>query len=331
MSYHVGLDDGIPQRAELQNINTVEPSQIQAEQGKSPLDEPACTIANMLSSLTQEGEAVCHKAEPTPKGTFLGDGLPPIPAKLTERICRWEYIDMSDLLPEFWPDQKAEEGTAKRANRSTAKKRVQDINVWLQCYAMYVGVMATKFPDMVPELMAYMISILRASQEYEGLAWATYDAAYRRQAAATGHKQWSKVNSSLYTICFTGKARKATRCDLCLSTTHKTSECSLAIDEDPDLGQRLKAVESAVIAFSANPHGITGTRGIRSSEVCRLFNEKRCKFRNCKYRHVCRICEGNHPAPECPFPAKRADQAPGSGPGPIRRDSQFHSRIPNPY
>ena len=50
----------------------------------------------------------------------------------------------------------------------------------------------------VPELMAYMISILQASQEYESLAWATYDAAYHRQA--TGYKQWSKVNSSLYTI-----------------------------------------------------------------------------------------------------------------------------------
>ena len=161
---------------------------------------------------------------------------------------------MSDLLPELWLDQKAEEGTAKQTNRSTAKKRVQDINVWLQCYAMYIGVMATKFPNMVLELMAYMISILRASQEYEGLAWATYDAAYHWQAAATGHKQWSKVNSSLYTICFMGKAIKATRCDLCLSTTHKTLECSQAIDEDPHLGQCLKAVELAVITFSANPH-----------------------------------------------------------------------------
>ena len=112
---------------------------------------------------------------------------------------------------------------------------------------------------MVPELMAYMISILRASQEYEGLAWATYDAAYHRQAAATGHKQWSKVNPSLYTVCFTGKARKATRCNLCLSAAYKTPECSLAMDEDPDVGQRLKAVKSAVIAFSGNHQGITAT------------------------------------------------------------------------
>ena len=44
----------------------------------------------------------------------------------------------------------------------------------------------------MPELMAYQISIVRASQEYEGAAWATYDAAYRRQAAATGHQMWVK-------------------------------------------------------------------------------------------------------------------------------------------
>ena len=137
-------------------------------------------IANMLSGLTQEGEAIRHKVESTPKAMFLGDGFLPIPEKLTERICRCEYIDMSDLLPEFWLDQKAEEGTAKRANRSTAKKRVQDINVLLQCYAVHIGVMATKFPNMVSELMVYMINILRESQEYQGLAWATYDAAYRK-------------------------------------------------------------------------------------------------------------------------------------------------------
>ena len=30
---------------------------------------------------------------------------------------------MSKLLPEFWPDQKAEEGTAKQVNQATDKRR----------------------------------------------------------------------------------------------------------------------------------------------------------------------------------------------------------------
>ena len=145
-----------------------------------------------------------------------------------------------------------------------SKRRVQDINVWLQCFALYVSVMANKSPQHIPELMAYMVSILRASQQYEGLAWTMYDAAYLRQATATGHKEWSKVNPSLYT------------------------GCHLTVNEDPDLIVRMRPVESAVVAFSSGPK--------QSAEICHLFNEKWCRFRSCKYCHICLRCSGNHPA-----------------------------------
>ncbi len=67
--------------------------------------------------------------------------------------------------------------------------------MWLQCFAVFVGVVANYEPEVVPGLMAYMVSIIRASQEYEGAAWVAYDAAYRRQAAATGSKKWGGVNT----------------------------------------------------------------------------------------------------------------------------------------
>ena len=54
---------------------------------------------------------------------------------------------------------------------------------------------------------------------------------------ALGHKQRCKVSPSLYIVCFTGKARKATQCDLSLSVAHKMLKCSLTIDEDPDHGK----------------------------------------------------------------------------------------------
>ena len=63
---------------------------------------------------------------------------------------------------------------------------------------MYVVVVSGKWPEQVPQLMAYMIHIIKASQEYEGLAWFMYDEAYRRQAAATVHTEWSKVNPSIF-------------------------------------------------------------------------------------------------------------------------------------
>ena len=134
--------------------------------------------------------------------------------------------------------------------------------------------MASRSAEHNPVLMAYMVSILRASQEYDGSAWTLYNVAYRRQAATTAHKKWSKVNPSLYTVCFTGKARKAARCDLCLSAAHKSEECHLAGDNDPDMARRIRAVESAVVAFSSGSHGSQPAQAFLSGEVCRLSESR---------------------------------------------------------
>ena len=251
---------------------------------------------------------------------FMGEGLPPVPGHLAERIQNWEFIEMFELLPELLADQKAGESMEKQPHRARGRKRVQDIGAWLQCFAVFVGVVAKSSPEAIPGLMAYMISIIRASQEYEGAAWAAYDTAFRRQAAATGQRDWAKINSSLYTICFTGKARRSQRCDNCLSAAHTTAEC-YALGEEPDMAGRVRAVESALLAISANPlqyQGSPGGRVPKSQETCRLFNDRRCHFRSCKYRHVCKWCGGPHACCEC---RTRRDQ----GAGPMRNENPHHS------
>ena len=130
-------------------------------------------------------------------------------------------MEMFELLPELLADGKGSEGMVKQAPRARGRKRVQEIEAWLQCFAVFVTLVA-RFE---PELMVIMISILRTSWEYEGAAWVAYDAAFRRQAAAMGQHDWGKINTSLYTICFTGKARRSQRCDHCLSASHRTADC----------------------------------------------------------------------------------------------------------
>ena len=51
--------------------------------------------------------------------------------------------------------------------------------------------------ELLLELMAYQVTIVRVSQEFSGLAWVRYDQAYRRQAALTGHFKWSVINATL--------------------------------------------------------------------------------------------------------------------------------------
>ena len=86
----------------------------------------------------------------------------------------------------------------------------------------------------------------------------------------------------------------------------KSEDCSLPAEEDPDIGKRLKAIESAVVALAQGdptsaPHG-------RSVDICRKFNQKQCSYRMCKYVHLCASCCGNHPAMECPLGAPHVDQ-----------------------
>ena len=43
-----------------------------------------------------------NKERKEESGVYVGEGLPPIPMKLAQRIWRWEYIDKAEMLPELW-------------------------------------------------------------------------------------------------------------------------------------------------------------------------------------------------------------------------------------
>ena len=84
----------------------------------------------------------------------MGEGLPPVPPQLDERIERGDFIEMCELIPEYWMVQKGEEAAAERMTRIRGRKQSQDIHVWVQCFAMYVAVVSGKWPKQVPEMVA---------------------------------------------------------------------------------------------------------------------------------------------------------------------------------
>ena len=117
-----------------------------------------------------------------------------------------------------------------------------DIFTWPQCFCSFVSVHAQPTPALIPELMAYMATIVRVSQDYPGLAWVRYDAAFRQRAALTGDTRWSTINPTLYTICFTRVTTSTSRCKLCFATSHTEKECAQCGDPDPVMKDRLKAI-----------------------------------------------------------------------------------------
>ena len=155
-------------------------------------------------------------------------------------------------------------------------------------------------PNLIPELMAYMATIVRVSQDFSGLAWVQYDTVFRRHAALACYDRWSFINSTLYTMCFTGMASLTPQCEL----GHLSHGARVRTGGDPDPGMkdRLKALETAVLAITnkQDASGKPNQTPIKPlGELCRKWNSVRCTFPQCHHLHVCSTCWGNHPASKC--------------------------------
>ena len=62
------------------------------------------------------------------------------------------------------------EDQAKTEAKIRQAHKVQDKFIWLQCFALYTSIWAPEHPELIPELMVYQSTIIRASQDYAGLA-----------------------------------------------------------------------------------------------------------------------------------------------------------------
>ena len=207
-----------------------------------------------------------------------------VPPRLTKKILALEFVDMWELLPESWRLEPAEAGCCH--SRRPRRGLVTNFPLWVECYAALVATLSTRYPAKMPHFMAYLRTITRASRNFEGTAWASYDMAFRRQAANLRSLDWGVIDSALYNEAFTGRARLIPRCRFCLADTHDTKECTFAPEER----------QSPVRAFSS-------PREQRSVQICQLFNKpsgNACRYRHCRYAHLCSKCRrGSHPAAEC--------------------------------
>ena len=124
----------------------------------------AAKLANLLPSANAE-------LAPVSEGVYVGDGFPPLPVKLAAKIRKGEFVEMEELLPEYWSSHREEDIEGKHEVKVRRSRKVTDIFTWLQCFGSYVSVRAQCTPSLILELMAYTAAIVRVSQDYAGLAW----------------------------------------------------------------------------------------------------------------------------------------------------------------
>ena len=229
-------------------------------------------------------------------------GLATLPPKLLKRIVQKEYIEMYEILPESWrleTESASPSGQGKRPRRGP----ITDIDVWCECYAVLAAVLSAAYPGKAPHLFAYMRTIVRASRNFEGTAWVTYDMSFRRAAANRGSLDWGVPDPGRFNDAFVGRAKVIPRCSYCLSDTHTAVECpdapahkqSSALSGQID--QKLGGTPTRAPAAQQQSGGVAGL-----VQICRAYNRPegpRCRFVGCRYAHLCDRCHRPHPGVEC--------------------------------
>ena len=176
-----------------------------------------------------------------------------------------------------------------------ARLPITDISQWVERYSLMTAVLTTRFPAKAPELLAYQATIVRAERNYEGKRWVSYDRQFRREALARKDLNWSVSNARLYNEAFTGRARAIARCSYCLQDDHTATYCPknphrppFGWFPDPSTWQP----QATPLASQPPSQPARHT----SQEVCRRFNDGRCRQARCRYRHACSSCHAPTPS-----------------------------------
>ena len=173
-------------------------------------DESSKLMAQLMSGLKEKSEG----PKITPSMVTTGEGLPSLPKKCVEKILAGEFIDFAELPPAKGKVKSiphAMEGqivVIQAADLMESRKLIPDLATWIQCFSIYAAVIITKEPERARNLLAYMSLIAKCSLKYKWPSWVVYDLNFRQDAAEVGLKDWSKVEPSTYTQCFTGAAIK---------------------------------------------------------------------------------------------------------------------------
>lgn len=270
------------------------------EEGDPVADPPAGVTTD--PALTANGIEATQKAN---QMVPTGDGLPALSRKIVEKILANDYVEFSELPPA--------KGKVRALNHSLegqvilvqaedllrSKKLIPDLATWVQCFTIYVAVLAKQQPARVPDLMGYAAGIAKASNKFKWPAWVIYDQSFRQEAVGSS-QPWAKIEPSIYSQCFLGMAKDAEGwCQNCHSLDHPSSNCPMGTSSNP----RKRPWQAAV-----RQHGESSNK-----PTCLKFNRNdgECPFgMRCRFAHCCSRCKGNHPIKRCPVAGPHTREKP---------------------
>ncbi len=209
--------------------------------------------------------------------------------KVAKKILDLEFVEMAEVTIDAAP-----EPTAGRPF-VPSRPPVTNISQWTERFAAMAALLSKRYPAKAPELFAYLATVVRAERNYETGRWAAYDRQFRREALARKSLDWSMPDPRLYSEAFTGRAKAIPRCSLCLMDDHLAHNCPR--NPSQSWGGWFPGMPPWT-SPPAMPQS-SSRHPRRSFEVCRRFNEGRCRMPACRYVHMCSGCGGEHPVIQC--------------------------------
>lgn len=233
---------------------------------------------------------------PAERAVVLSSALPPIGAKLAQKIKSQQYVAMKELLADNMALHSQLEDLPAQAAVGARPHRLREIDSplsWVFCFLGYVAV-RTKDSE-TRNMLSYARLIVREAQCHGGIGWLEYDKWFRQQQAAlTTQHPWNELNASLHAATVMSlRSGDSKLCKLCREPDHADSQCALASLQPPQ-----------PYAWPTTAGAAAGRRVTRPDtleRICTSWNKGRCAFPgSCRFRHVCASCKRKgHRAREC--------------------------------
>ena len=141
----------------------------------STVSVPSSTVAatnvlastgSVMSLLLPHAEGVANSSKQSK--IWIGDVFPAIPKRLYDRMINWEFVDLAELKPARVLESLHPEPDPQHyiilpglEVARARKKPIEEIGRWIQGFAIYMAVMARKYPEAILEMLAYILSIMR--------------------------------------------------------------------------------------------------------------------------------------------------------------------------
>ena len=305
-----------------------DPQQTQEER---EANDAFTAIIPLLSHLGSEAK---EKSEGKPARYLVAKGLPTLPMKLVEKAWNLEYVDMEEFLPAPRSLCLAEQGKPVPSLQESlvgafnhfqalqqqrkAHQHVLDVVMWTRCFTLCVAMMARRQADMVPNMVAYMHTVLRLHQKAPTCsAWREYDVQFRMEIAASEDRKWTGGDPWQYVCCLPGQSGTKDPFDLAEQATPGPLELDQSSPTgplaSPQWGGQTSAGKGKRPMDSSGGSSSSSTKlpakKAKKAGTCRLFNRAPggCPYgRECIFSHRCMNCGvlEDHGRLACPHPPK---------------------------